>query len=123
MESEPPALVRGDFEDDYGARFSVGRAEFFQRTRNHFHVVEWNLREQYFIAQNDSLNPTDAGRWTRIDWMPLSAMQPYQWAFCFSTYNAASRAEAKATTIAQRGNPRTGCNGFPFTRMKRIANN
>ena len=120
-ELAPPTLVVGNFEDDYGARFSVSREEFFQRTRNHFRVVEWNAREQYLIAQNDSLNPTDAGRWTRIDWMPLSDMQPYEWAFCFSTYNAASRAVAKATTLAQRENPRTGCNGFPFTRMKRIA--
>lgn len=114
----PPAFLLGDFEDDYGARFSISRQEFFQRSRNHFHIVQWNVREQYFVARNDSLNPSDANKWTRIDWMPLTGMEPFGWAFCFSAYKAATREEAAATTVAKRDMPKAGCNGFPFSRMK-----
>lgn len=117
--NNPPAIVIGDFEDDYGAKFSISRELFFQRSRNRFHIVQWNVRDRYFIAQNDSLNPSDAGKWTRIDWMPLSGMPPFEWAFCFSAYNAATRSAAEAAAIAKRDTPKTGCNGFPFTRMKR----
>ncbi|MEO7358888.1 MAG: hypothetical protein ABI120_01075 [Gemmatimonadaceae bacterium] len=118
-QNAPPALVVGDFEDDYGARFSITAQEFFQRSRNHFHIVRWNVRDQYFIAQNDSLNPSDPNKWTRIDWVPLSGMAPFEWAFCFSAYKAPTRAEAEATSTARRETLKTGCNGFPFSRMKR----
>ena len=117
----PPALVLGDFEDDYGARFSITAQDFFQRARNHFRIVQWNVRGQYFVAQNDSLNPSDPNKWTRIDWLTLTGMAPFDWAFCFSAYNANTRAEAEATSTANRNAPKTGCNGFPFSRMKRAA--
>lgn len=117
----PPAFMLGDFEDDYGARFTISAQEFFQRSRNHFHIVEWNVRDQYFIAHNDSLNTSDANKWTRIDWLPLTGMEPFGWAFCFSAYKAVTRAEAAATAVAKRDTPKTGCNGFPFSRMKRSA--
>jgi len=34
---------------------------------------------------------------------------------------AESFEEAERTTIAKRDAPKTGCNGFPFTRMRRRA--
>lgn len=119
--ADVPAFLLGDFEDDYGAKFTINRELFFQRSRNRFHIVQWNVRDQYFIAQNDSLNPSDAGKWTRVDWMPLTGMPPFDWAFCFSAWNAATRPMAESAVIAKRDAPRTGCNGFPFTRMKKIS--
>lgn len=75
---------------------------------------------QYLIARNDEGNPGDVGRWTRIDWAPLSGMAPYTWAFCLSAYDAATAGAAEATQTARRDNLRTGCGGFPFSRMKRV---
>lgn len=74
---------------------------------------------RYLIAWNDSSNATAPGLWTRIDWIPLSGMPPYAWAFCLSAYEAPSRAAAEATAIARPDTPRTGCNGYPFSRMRR----
>ncbi len=52
--------------------------------------------------------------------MPLAGMPPYEWAFCLSAYEASSAGEAEAAEIARREQPMTGCNGFPFSRMRRI---
>jgi len=71
------------------------------------------------IAQNGASNPSDPGFWSRIDWMPLENMPPFTWAFCMSAYKAKTFEEAEQTTIAKRDASKTGCNGFPFTRMKK----
>jgi hypothetical protein len=81
--------------------------------------VAWNSARQYLIAQNDSANASAPGLWTRIDWVTLADMAPYNWAFCLSAYEAPTRAAAEAVTIANRETPRTGCNGYPFSRMRR----
>jgi hypothetical protein len=117
---EPPTFMLGNFSDDYSGSFRITREEFIQLPRGRFRIVQWNVPQQYFIAQNDSLNRSDPGKWTRIDWMPLEGMAPYRWAFCFSAWNAATRAQAESAVTAKRETPRTGCAGFPFTRMKPV---
>jgi hypothetical protein len=118
---QAPALLRGDFTDDYRGRFSISDTVWFQQPRNRFRIVEWHAQEQYLIAQNGADDPTAPGRWSRIDWMVLEGMAPYTWGFCLTAYQAPSQAAARATPPATRATPRTGCNGFPFTRMQRVA--
>jgi hypothetical protein len=116
-----PAELVGDFEDDYGNAFRVSDTLFFQLPRARYHIVEWNSVDQYLIARNGEGNPSDAGLWTRIDWMPFTGMEPFTWGFCLTAYTAPSAAAARATPAAIRATPRTGCNGFPFSRMRRRA--
>jgi hypothetical protein len=115
----PPAVIIGEFVDDYGERHTVTTSQWLQRPRNRFHIVKWNPDARYLIARNDTANVADRGLWTRIDWVPLSGMQPYEVAFCFSAYKAPSAAAAESVTVAKPETPRTGCNGFPFTRLRR----
>ena len=117
--SSPPALVLGEFVDDYGGRHTVSHEQWVQHPANRYRIVRWSPEGQYLIAQNDSSNRGAPRRWTRIDWMPLPGMPPYEWAFCFSAYDAATAAVAESSAVARRSTPRTGCNGFPFTRMRR----
>jgi len=114
----PDPLVLGEFADDYGSRFTITTAEWFQHPRSRYHIVRWRPDSQYLIARNDARNPSGAGLWTRIDWLPLPGMPPYTWGFCLSAYRAPSAAAAEASRVARRDTPRTGCNGFPFSRMK-----
>lgn len=118
-EAPPPALIVGDFEDDYGGRHTVSEREWIQHPNSRYRIVRWVPDQQYLIAQNDSANKNDAGKWTRIDWLPLSGMPPYEWGFCFSAWNAPTAAAAESTMVAKRDTPRTGCNGFPFSRARR----
>jgi hypothetical protein len=108
------------------ARFSMTTAARTVSTVLHGHgthstyeIVAWHADSQYVIARNATKNRSDGGLWTRIDWVPLDGMPPYTWAFCLSAYKAATRAEAEATRVAKRETPRTGCNGYPFSRMRR----
>lgn len=112
----PPALVVGAFRDDYGSRHVVSASEWRHGTKNVYRIVKWNAAAQYAIARNDSTNAGEKGRYTRIDWMPL-AMAPYTWAFCFTAYDAPSVEAAERTPPATRDTPRTGCGGYPFSRM------
>ncbi|MGH7468633.1 MAG: hypothetical protein ACRENP_11790 [Longimicrobiales bacterium] len=113
-----PAFLLGDFMDDYGGRFTISATEWVQHPTNRYRIVKWNVSAQYLIAQNDAANASAPGLWTRIDWLQLPARAPYTWGFCFTAYEARSATEAEVTTSAQRDTPRTGCNGFPFSRMR-----
>jgi hypothetical protein len=115
----PPSELLGEFLDDYGNSFRISDTLFLQRPRARYRIVEWNVAERYLIAQNAADNPSDAGLWTRIDWMPFTGMAPYTWGFCLTAYQAPTAAAARATPAADRATPRTGCNGFPFSRMRR----
>lgn len=113
-----PPFPTGAFEDDYGGRHTVSATEWHQGTKAKYRIDRWNAEARYLIAQNDSTNPSDGGKWTRIDWIPLEGMPPYTWAFCFSTWNAETAEAAEAVRIAKPETPRTGCGGFPYSRLK-----
>ena len=113
-----PPFPTGAFEDDYGGRHTVSATTWEQGASARYRILRWNAEARYLIAQNDSANPSDGGKWTRIDWIPLTGMPPYTWAFCFSAWNAESAEAAEAVRIARPDTPRTGCNGFPYSRLK-----
>jgi hypothetical protein len=115
-----PAWVKGEFQDDYGIRYTITDSLWWQQPRARYHIIKWNTAEQYLIARNDDKNPTEAGLYTRIDYMPFSNMEPYRWGFCLTVYNAKTDSLAEVTAKADRLNPRKGCGGYPFSRMKRV---
>lgn len=111
----------GDWEDDYGNRFTITRVGWVLRDSSRYDVLRWSTSEQYLIARNVATNPSDPGLWTRVDCVELEGMEPWLWAFCLSAYDAETAEAAEAVTVADRAAPRTGCNGFPFSGMKPIA--
>ena len=116
----PPAALLGDFTDDYGGRYTITRERLTHGERSVYRIVEWHVAEQFLIAQNAETNPAHAGSWTRIDWLPFSDQGPFTWGYCFTVYDAPTREAARAATAADRRSPRSGCNGFPFSRMQRV---
>ena len=116
--TSPPTYVLGDFVDDYGGRHSISATEWMQGKDDRYRIVKWNSPARYLIAENNSSGPASLGRWTRIDWVELEGMPQYKWAFCFSAYEAKSAAAAESSMVAKSETPRTGCNGYPFTRMR-----
>lgn len=114
-----PAALVGDFIDDYGIRYSIAGAEWFQRPRARYRIHRVDTIAKFLIAQNGSDNPAEKGLWSRIDWVTLPSMAPFGWAFCLSAYDALTSEAAEAITVARKETPRTGCNGHPFSRMRR----
>jgi hypothetical protein len=117
---QPPPALLGTFVDDYGIGHRIDAGEWLQRPDTRYRVVAWYAEAQYLIARNDAGNRTDPDRWTRIDWLALPGMPPWEWAFCLSAWDAPSRADAERADIARRDTPKTGCNGYPFSRMRRV---
>lgn len=115
-----PALLKGTFEDDYGIRYTINDTLWIQHPGAKYHIISCDTSEQYLLVQNDKANKTEGGLFTRIDYMKFPGMDPYRWGFCLTIYNANTLEKAKATIIADRKNPKTGCSGFPFSRMKKL---
>jgi hypothetical protein len=115
-----PALLQGTYEDDYGIRYTINDTLWIQQPGAKYHILACDTTAQYLLVQNHKDNKTDAGLYTRIDYMYFTGMEPFRWGFCLTIYNAGTSEKAKATLIADRKNPKIGCNGFPFSRMKRL---
>jgi hypothetical protein len=114
-----PSMIKGNFTDDYGIRYTVNDSLWAQLPDVQYHIISFNATEQYFLLRNDEKNPGEPGLYTRIDYMSFSNMAPFLWGFCLTTYNAKTIEEAETKAKADRVNPRKGCNGYPFSRMKR----
>jgi hypothetical protein len=114
-----PSFLLGDFIDDYGIRYSISDSIWTQQPSSRYHILKWNTQEKFLIARNDNRNKTEPGLYTRIDYTYFDNMEPYKWGFCLSVYNAATDSLAEITYKADKQNPRKGCNGFPFSRMKK----
>jgi len=121
-QSDAPAIplaLMGAFVDDYGIRYVVSEESWRQGEYASHEIVEWNVQERFLIARNDAENRTEASLWTRIDWVLLASGTDFEWAFCYAVYDAESAAAARAGASSDRDHPRSGCNGFPFSRMRR----
>jgi hypothetical protein len=119
-EDSLPTFLIGAFEDDYGVQYHIDQEVFHLLPDDRYHILSVHRAEGYIILQNDSLNSFASGLFTRIDYQKLEDMEPYEWAFCFSSYDAASIEEATNQINTQKTDLKTGCDGFPFSRMKRL---
>ncbi|RYG16149.1 MAG: hypothetical protein EOO07_13890 [Chitinophagaceae bacterium] len=115
-----PAFALGNFTDDYGITYSINDSVWLQNPKMKFHILKWNHEKQYLVAKNDVENKEDANKYTRIDYMTFTGMEPFKWGFCLTVYNAESDEIAEKTAYVDRLNPKKGCNGYPFSRMKRV---
>lgn len=113
-----PVLLKGQFADDYDVRYTITDSLWTQHPNARYHIIKWNTEQQYIIARNDDANPSEKGLYSRIDYMFFNNMEPWRWGFCLTVYNATSDSLAELQAAADRKNPRKGCNGYPFSRMR-----
>jgi len=118
-EDSLPTFLMGEFEDDYGIHYTIDNQVLHLLPDDTFHIKRVNRSEGYLILQNDSLNTFAPSLFTRIDYQKLNNMDPYEWAFCFSSFEEASIEDAINKVNTQKNDLMTGCNGFPFSRMKK----
>ncbi|MEQ9308347.1 MAG: hypothetical protein RLN90_02770 [Balneolaceae bacterium] len=117
--TEIPIFLIGSFQDDYDVSYFISDSLFEMEDHTKLHILKWDIKEQYFVGQNDSLNPYDPLLYTKIEWMEFEDMAPFEWGFCMSVFNASSLDSAITVRTANRDAPKTGCGGYPFSRMKR----
>lgn len=114
-------LFVGDFTDDYGIKYTINDSVWLQYPNTKYQIIHWDKKQKCIIARNADSNPTDAGLYSRIDYMEFKNMQPFTWGFCYTIYNAESEISAWQTIAADSHNPKKGCNGFPYSRMKKTS--
>jgi len=121
-----PSFMVGRFVDDYGIEYRIGQLHWHQLPDNRFDVGPIiNVAERYLVARqpDDVADDDSPGPWVRIDWVELEEGGEYPWAFCYAAYEQPSMEAALAVRASDRATPRTGCNGFPFSRMRPIDEN
>ncbi len=114
----PPSAMLGKFLDDYGNPYEITREEWRQGPKAIYHIIKWNAREQYIVAHNAPENSSNPNRFSRIDLVRFQDQGEWTWGYCYTAYKAETPEAAEATAAADRGNPKKGCKGFPFSRMK-----
>jgi hypothetical protein len=117
--SKAPAFALGTFTDDYKITYTINDTLWIQNPNIKYHIIKWNPEKQYLVAKNDAGNPTDKNKYTRIDYMTFTGMEPFLWGFCLTAYDAETDKIAEETANADRQNPKKVCNGYPFSRMKK----
>ncbi len=113
-----PAYLLGKFTDDYGISYNITNTVWEQEPGGKYTILKYDSMMQYFIAKNITSGSKEAGLYARIDVMKFDNMAPYTWGFCYTVYQAKTFTEAEKAAAAGRQNPRKGCGGFPFSRMK-----
>lgn len=114
-----PAGLTGNFVDDYGITYTITDSVFIQAQGIKYNIIRWDTAQQFFITSKVSKKNQDSILFSRIDYMRFTGMEPWLWGYCYTTYTAKTEAEALTHPAADRNNPKKGCNGFPFSRMKR----
>lgn len=114
-----PGWMKGSFADDYDLRYTITDTLFSMDGVGKYHILNWNAAEQYLIVRNDSANKSEKGLYSRIDYMKFENMEPFKWGYCLTIYNAPDTASARNSPPADRQNPKKGCKGYPFSRMKK----
>ncbi len=115
-----PSVLLGNFMDDYGSSYTITSKIWMHGAKSKYQLLHYSKKGNYFIAKNDDANPSDAGLYTRIDIMYFNNMESWQWGYCFTAYKSTTAQEAINTIAADTANPRKGCNGYPFSRMKKV---
>lgn len=114
-----PALLEGNFVDDYGISYAINDTFWTQLPNTKYHIIGCDTAAKYILLQNDAGNTSEGGLFTRIDYLYFRSMGDFKWGFCLSVYDATTLEGAKIKAAADRQYPKTGCNGYPFSRMKR----
>ena len=112
---EMPSFLFGDFTDDYGIKYSISRTNWVQYPDFKLNILNIDSSAMFVLGYN----PIDS-TYTKIDYMKFENQSPYTWGFCYSTYDKKAQNEAISENSADRGNPKKGCNGFPFSRMESV---
>ncbi len=108
------------YEDDYGSHYTITATNWIQDSQNTYNIILWNFDDNYLLAQNDTSNIDEKGLYTRIDFMKFEGMELYTWGYCLTEYAAELIDGLLLLTSPDREHPKTGCNGFPFSRMMRV---
>ena len=114
-DSDNHSYIFGDFTDDYGINYSISSKTWIQYPDYKLDILKIDSSEMYILGYN----PSDS-TYTKIDYMQFENQSPFTWGFCYTTYDKKDQDEAVSENSADRSSPKSGCNGFPFSRMEPV---
>lgn len=113
-----PLALRGVFLDDYGTVHQIDDTSWVQGGTTRYRVESWHAKPHFLLTRLVSEDAGVSERFVRFDWVDLPQGSEWRWAFCIMVWDAPTRERALEVPPADRSNPRSGCNNYPFTRMR-----
>lgn len=107
----------GDYEDDFGYTFSLNSYRWTNGSGSFFSISQYDEQLGWIVAQNDSSNSWSPNLWSKFD---LTSDTDGEMYFCQSTYDAMDEQTALDALSAATDNLTTGCNGFPWSKMRHV---
>lgn len=117
--SDESPFPTGMFVDDYGMRYEITDTTWAQDPGALYRVMHTPPDERVLFLRQSGTDSTSA-RWTRVEWMEFEDMAPWTWGYCYAAWDEPDMEAARAAPPADRSSPRTGCGGFPFSRMQPV---
>lgn len=113
------AFIIGDFQDDYNYQYHITNDKWLLQPELLYQFTKWDKENNYIIASSRD-KTSGKKKYTRIDYVLLEDMVPYTWCYCISNYEKESPDEAESIINIDSNDLKKGCNGFPFSRMKKV---
>jgi hypothetical protein len=116
VNSTDPA-IKGTYVDDFGGPQGVSAA-YWESLGSVFEICSVDNTRKRIIAQNDSRNQYNPGKFSRFEW---TNFRNRLW-YCQSVYDAQTAAAADAAPPADSSNPVDGgCGGqFPWSTLIKL---
>lgn len=117
MPADKPA-IEGHYIDNYGGVQDV-LDHYWISGQYAFQICSVDNVKHQIIALNEAGNQSDAGKFSRFDWVRYSNRLWY----CQTVFNASTEAEAAAAPPADPADPRIGgCGGkFEWSSLSKLA--
>ena len=106
----------GKFTDNFGATHYISKITWFQPSvygDSIFHIKQYNIDNDFIIAQNDAVKSFNPEKWSRFDY----AQKGKKLYYCQIAFDKNTEAEALAVTDADKTDLEKGCNDNPWTEL------
>ena len=114
-DGDTPPYLLGDFKDDYDIKYTISDSTWIMYPDFQLDILTIDSIEMFVLGYDQS-----DSTYTRIDFMKFQNQGDYTWGFCYTSYGKKDPSDALSGNSANRDTPKTGCNGFPFSRMKPV---
>jgi hypothetical protein len=108
-----PLALADSYDDSWGGTHGID-AFTWRSGDSSFAITEVDEAAGWLVAQNGASNAWSPGLWSRFDWTRADGALFY----CQTAYDAATEADALATSAADADALGSGCGGFSWTELR-----
>lgn len=113
-DTAPPGDIEisGSWVDNFGVTHNISNMNWTSGS-SRYNITAYDNDLDFAVGQNDAINPTNPGLWSRFDWTSDGS----NYYFCQTTSAAETSDMARDTPAADATSLETGCGGLAWTKL------